>query len=262
MTKELLNKVAIVTGAGGGIGRAIAEKLAEKGANIVLADINLENAQNTAKIIEQNYAVNTLALSVNVADETQVIDGFQQIITTFGQIDILVNNAGIQIISSVAEFEFEQWKKVIDINLNGMFLMTKYALREMEKQHSGNIVYIGSVHSFEASKNKSAYVASKHATLGLMRSVAKEYADKNIRANLVAPGFVLTPLVEKQIPEQAKQLGITEEEVINNILLKNTVDNKFTTLAEVADAVYFFAATQNNSLTGQSLIVSHGWHMK
>jgi 3-hydroxybutyrate dehydrogenase len=258
---SLNNKVAVVTGAASGIGKAIALKLAQEGANVVIVDLNLTAAEKAAREIETECKIKALALAVNVADEQQVIDAMDKVMATFQRIDILVNNAGIQIISPIVDFDYQQWKKVIDVNLNGMFLMTKYALKPMQAQRSGNIVFVGSVHSFEASKNKGAYVASKHATLGLMRAVAKENAEFNIRANLIAPGFVLTPLVEKQIPEQAQQLNMSEEGVIKNVLLKNTVDNQFTTLEEVADAVYYFAQIDNNSVTGQSLIVSHGWHM-
>ena len=132
----------------------------------------------------------------------------------------------------------------------------------MYKTGGGSIIYMGSVHSKEASKLKSAYVAAKHGILGLARTVAKEGAAHNVRANVVCPGFVRTALVEKQIPEQAKALGITEDEVIRNVMLKDTVDGAFTTTADVAEACLFFAASKTNALTGQSLIVSHGWHIE
>lgn len=259
--QDLLNKVAIVTGSASGIGKGAALKLAQQGANVVIADLNQAAADAAAQHITTETGIKAIGISVDVSCEEAVKSTIAKTLETFGRIDILVNNAGIQIISSVADFEFSQWKKVIDINLHGMFLMTKYCMQQMIKQNSGNIVFVGSVHSFEASLNKSAYVASKHATLGLMRAVAKEGAHHNIRSNLVAPGFVLTPLVEKQIPEQAEQLGISEEEVVKNVMLKNTIDGIFTTVEEVADAVYFFAKADSNAFSGQSLIVSHGWHM-
>src|SRR5690554_902220 len=124
------------------------------------------------------------------------------------------------------------------------------------------MLYMGSVHSLEASPLKSPYVAAKHGMLGLRRAVAKEGAEHGVRSNVVCPGFVRTPLVDKQIPEQAKELGITEEEVIKNVMLKDTVDGRFTTTDDVADAVLFFAAAKSNVMTGQSLVVSHGWYME
>lgn len=258
---DLSNKVAVVTGAAGGIGYAIALRLAQAGASIAILDLQAEAAQSAAEKITQATNQKAIGISVDVSSEEGVISAVKHVVDQFGQLDILVNNAGIQIISPVAEFEFSAWKKVIDINLHGMFLMTKYCMQQMQKQQTGNIIYIGSVHSFQASLNKSAYVASKHATLGLMHAVAKEGAKDNIVANLVAPGFVRTPLVDKQIPEQAKQLNMTEEEIIKKVMLKDTVDGEFTTAEDVAEAVCFFAASKTKALTGQSLVVSHGWHM-
>jgi 3-hydroxybutyrate dehydrogenase len=132
----------------------------------------------------------------------------------------------------------------------------------MYKAKSGSIVYMGSVHSKEASVLKAPYVAAKHGLLGLCRVVAKEGAQYNVRANVVCPGFVRTPLVDKQIPEQAKELGISKEDVIKHVMLKDTVDGEFTTTADVAEAVLFLAAFPTNALTGQSMVVSHGWFME
>jgi 3-hydroxybutyrate dehydrogenase len=132
----------------------------------------------------------------------------------------------------------------------------------MYKQNSGCIIYMGSVHSKEASKLKAPYVSAKHALLGLARVVAKEGAEHGVRANVICPGFVRTPLVDKQIPEQAKELGISEQAVIDNVMLKDTVDHEFTTVADVAEAALFLAAFESNALTGQSIIVSHGWFME
>jgi 3-hydroxybutyrate dehydrogenase len=130
------------------------------------------------------------------------------------------------------------------------------------QRRGGTIIYMGSAHSKEASPLKSPYVTAKHGIVGLCKSVAKEGAAAGIRANVICPGFVRTPLVERQIPEQARDLGITEEEVIQNVMLKNTVDGQFTTLEDVAETALFFAAFPSNALTGQSILVSHGWHMQ
>lgn len=154
-------------------------------------------------------------------------------------------------------------EKLISIQLDGAFLTTRAALRHMYASgKGGSIIYMGSVHSKEASKLKAPYVTAKHGLIGLCKVVAKEGAAHNVRANVICPGFVRTPLVDKQIPEQAKELGITEEQVIKNVMLKDTVDGEFTTTDDVAQTALFFASFESNALTGQSLIVSHGWFME
>jgi 3-hydroxybutyrate dehydrogenase len=160
-------------------------------------------------------------------------------------------------------FPFADWRKMLAIHLDGAFLATRACVRHMYAGgRGGSIIYIGSVHSKEASVLKSAYVTAKHGLEGLTRVMAKEGAKHGVRANLIAPGFVRTPLVDKQIPEQARELGISEDEVIRNVMLKETVDGEFTTIQDVARVALFFAAFPSNALTGQSLIVSHGWFME
>jgi len=199
---------------------------------------------------------------MDVASEEQVEAATAKVIKAFDTLDVLVSNAGIQIVAPVVDFDFAKWKRMIAIHLDGAFLTTRAALRQMYKQDSGSIIYMGSVHSKEASKLKAPYVSAKHALLGLAQVVAKEGAEHNVRANVICPGFVRTPLVDKQIPEQAKELGISEQEVIDNVMLKDTVDHKFTTVEDVAEAALFFASFQSNALTGQSIVVSHGWFME
>ena len=149
------------------------------------------------------------------------------------------------------------------IHADGAFLTTRAAMRAMIAQgKGGSIIYMGSVHSHEASPLKSAYVTAKHGLIGLAKTVAKEGAKDKIRANVICPGFVRTPLVEKQIPEQAKALGISEADVVKNVMLKDTVDGEFTTVQDVAQLAVFLAGFQTNALTGQSITVSHGWHMQ
>jgi 3-hydroxybutyrate dehydrogenase len=182
-------------------------------------------------------------------------------VSQFGRIDIAISNAGIQIVHPVEEFPFADWKKLLAIHLDGGFLITKACLPHMYAKKSGAIIYMGSVHSKEASPLKSAYVAAKHGLLGLARVVAREGGPHGVRANVICPGFVLTPLVEKQIPEQAIALGISEDEVVKKIMLGQTVDGEFTTVADVAELALFLAAFPSNALTGQSIVVSHGWCM-
>lgn len=260
---NLKGKVIVITGAASGIDKRIAEKFAENGSHVVIADLDLNAATGVANEISKTYGVTAMPVQMDVTDEAQVNNGVAAAAAKFGHIDCLVSGAGIQIISPIVDFEFAKWKKLIDIHVHGGFLTTKACMKQMIAQKTGgHIIIIGSVHSFEASMNKAAYVTAKHGLLGLVRSVAKEGAAHNISANLIGPGFVKTPLVEKQIPEQAKALGISEEEVIKKIMLGETVDGEFTNLDDVANVALFLASFQTNALTGQSVIVSHGWHIQ
>jgi 3-hydroxybutyrate dehydrogenase len=258
---DLKGRVALITGAASGIGKDIAVRLAEQGGIPVIADLNLDAAKATAKEIEQKGA-RSFAVAMNVTDEEQVEKGVADTVAKFGKVDILVSNAGIQIVHPFVDFPFSDWKKLIAIHLDGAFLTTKACLKHMYKANYGRVVYMGSVHSVEASKLKAPYVTAKHGLIGLARVLAKEGAEHNVTANVVCPGFVRTPLVEKQIPEQAEALGITEAEVISKVMLKDTVDGEFTTVDDVANAVLFFAGATSNVYTGQSLVVSHGWFMQ
>ena len=184
-------------------------------------------------------------------------------IGAFGRLDILISNAGIQTVAPIDQFEFAKWKQLLAIHLDGAFLTTRAALREMYKAgRGGSIIYMGSVHSKEASVLKAPCVTAKHGLIGLAKVVAKEGAAHGVRANVICPGFVRTPLVDKQIPEQAKELGISEQEVIKNVMLKETVDGEFTTVDDVAQTALFLASFGSNALTGQSIVVSHGWFMQ
>jgi 3-hydroxybutyrate dehydrogenase len=258
---DLENRVTIITGAASGISKEIAVRLAAVGGVPVIADLDLKAAEATASEIKAKGA-DAFAVAMNVADEAQVEKGVADTVAKYGKVDILVSNAGIQIVHPLVDFPFAEWKKLLAIHLDGAFLTTKACLRHMYKANYGRVIYMGSVHSVEASKLKAAYVTAKHGLLGLARVLAKEGAEHNVTANVVCPGFVRTPLVDKQIPEQAKELGITEAEVVKNVMLKDTVDGEFTTVGDVADAVLFFAGASNNLYTGQSLVVSHGWFMQ
>ncbi len=255
------DKVAIVTGAASGIGKEIALRFAAEGGIPVIADLNFDAADTTAREIKAR-GKDAFAIAMDVADEASVEKGVADTMAKYHRIDVLVSNAGIQIVKPIVDFPFADWKRLLAIHLDGAFLTTKACLKHMYKAKSGSIVYMGSVHSKEASVLKAPYVTAKHGLLGLARVVAKEGAQYNVRANVVCPGFVRTPLVDKQIPEQAKELGISEEDVIKHVMLKDTVDGEFTTTADVAAAVLFLAGFETNALTGQSLVVSHGWFME
>ncbi|WP_168787424.1 3-hydroxybutyrate dehydrogenase [Paraburkholderia aromaticivorans] len=258
---SLKNKVALVTGAASGIGEQCARKLAALGAAVVIADLNLKAAESVAESIREDGG-KALAVSMDVTSEEAVNAGIQLAVDKLGSIDVLVSNAGIQIVNPIEDYAFSDWKKMLAIHLDGAFLTTRAAVKHMYAAgNGGSIIYMGSVHSHEASKLKAAYVTAKHGLLGLARVVAKEGGPRGVRANVVCPGFVRTPLVDKQIPEQAKALGISEEDVIKNVMLKETVDGEFTTVEDVANTVAFLAGFESSALTGQSIIVSHGWSM-
>jgi 3-hydroxybutyrate dehydrogenase len=256
---ELNGKVALITGAAAGIGHAIAKRYLEAGGRVVVADLNLEAATAAARGLAD--AKSAIAVAMDVSSEEQVNSGVEKAVASFGTVDILVSNAGIQIVHPIEDFPYADWKKLLAIHLDGAFLTTKACVKHMYRQNSGSLIYMGSVHSHEASPLKSAYVAAKHGILGLARTMAKEGAKHNVRANVICPGFVRTALVDKQIPEQAKELGITEERVIKEVMLGETVDQEFTMVDDIAEVALMLAAFKTNALTGESIIVSHGWHM-
>ena len=259
---RLEGKVAYITGAASGIGREIALEFAREGARIVIADLNKQAADAAAAEIEKAGS-KAIGVAVDVVDEAQVDASVQAGIKAFGSIDILISNAGIQIVHPIEEFSYAEWKKLLAIHLDGAFLTTRACVRQMiASKKGGGIIYMGSVHSKEASVLKAPYVTAKHGLIGLAKTVAKEGAKHNIRANVICPGFVRTPLVEKQIPEQARTLGISEDDVVKKVMLKDTVDGEFTTTADVAQVALMFASFPSNALTGQSLVVSHGWFMQ
>ena len=259
---KLDGKSAIVTGAASGIGRAIAQAYAREGARVAIADLNFDAANQTAVEISAAGG-KAIGVAMDVTSEEDVNAGVAATVAAFGGVDILVSNAGIQIVHPVEEFTYADWKKMMAIHVDGAFLTTKACLPHMYKSgRGGSVIYMGSVHSKEASLLKAPYVTAKHGLIGLAKVVAKEGAAHGVRANVICPGFVRTPLVDKQIPEQAKALGITEEQVVKNVMLKFTVDGEFTTLEDVAETALFFAAFPSNALTGQSLVVSHGWFMQ
>ena len=262
MSNKLTDKIAFVTGAASGIGKEIAAVYAREGAKVAIADMNRVAAQAAADELKATGA-SAMAVAADVTDEGQVNAAVAEVVQAWGGIDILVSNAGIQIVHPLEDFPFADWKKMLAIHLDGAFLTTKACLPHMYASgRGGSIIYMGSVHSKEASMLKAPYVTAKHGLIGLAKTVAKEGAKYKVRANVICPGFVRTPLVDKQIPEQAKALGISEAEVIKNVMLKETVDGEFTTVADVAEVALLFASFPSNALTGQSMVVSHGWFMQ
>jgi 3-hydroxybutyrate dehydrogenase len=264
---SIQGKVAVITGAASGIGREIAFELSRAGALIAVADINLDGAQAVADGIVQAGG-RAMGVAMDVTDEAAVDAGIASVVAELGAVDILVSNAGIQIVNPIENYAFADWKKMLAIHLDGAFLTTRAALPHMYRDdghgnsRGGVVIYMGSVHSHEASKLKSAYVTAKHGLLGLARVLAKEGGSRGVRSHVVCPGFVRTPLVDRQIPEQSLELGISEEEVVKNVMLGQTVDGIFTTVEDVAKTVRFLAEFPSAALTGQSVVVSHGWYMQ
>jgi len=255
---KLKDRSALITGAASGIGKHIAQVFAREGAKVAIADLNRDAAQAAAAEIGGG----AMGVAMDVTDEAAVNRGVATVVDAFSGVDILISNAGIQIIHPLEEFSYAEWKKMLAIHLDGAFLTTRACLPHMYKRGRGSVIYMGSVHSKEASVLKAPYVAAKHGLIGLAKVIAKEGAAHGVRANVICPGFVRTPLVDKQIPEQAKTLGISENDVIKKVMLKDTVDGEFTTVGDVAEAALFFASFPTNALTGQSLVVSHGWFMQ
>src|SRR6201987_4845476 len=235
---RLKDKVAIVTGAASGIGKEIAKSFAREGARVVIADLNQKAADAAAA--ELGDTRKALGVVMDVTNEEQVEAGVARTVEQFGKIDVLVSNAGLQVVAPLDQFKFADWKKLLSIHLDGAFLTTRAVLQRMYKQGSGgSIVYMGSAHSKEALGLKGTYVTAKHGLIGFAKVVAKEGAKHGVRANVICPGFVRSPLVERQIPQQAKELGISEAEVIKNVMLKDTVDGEFTSVEDVAQAALF-----------------------
>ncbi|MFC0588740.1 3-hydroxybutyrate dehydrogenase [Novosphingobium aquiterrae] len=259
---DLTDKICIVTGAASGIGLGIAKRFAQAGAMVAIADLNLEAAQAAADSLNAGRADCAMAVAMDVTSEEQVEAGVAAVVARRGTVDVLVSNAGIQIVNPVQDFAYADWKKMLAIHLDGAFLTSKAVLPHMYRQGSGAVILMGSVHSKTASPLKSAYVTAKHGLLGLARTIAREGGAHGVRANVICPGFVRTPLVDKQIPEQAKELGISEDEVVKKVMLGQTVDGEFTSIEDVAEVALLFAAFPSNALTGQSLVVSHGWFME
>ena len=259
---KLKDKICIVTGAASGIGKEIAFTYAREGGRVVIADLAIAAAQATAAEVVAAGG-QAMAVAMDVTNEAQVNSAVAEVVAAWGGVDVLVSNAGIQIVHPIGEYPFADWKKMLAIHLDGAFLTTKACWPHMlASGRGGSIIYMGSVHSKEASVLKSAYVTAKHGLIGLCKTVAKEGGTHGIRANVICPGFVRTPLVDKQIPEQAQALGISEADVVRTVMLKETVDGEFTTVHDVAEVALLFAGFESSALTGQSLVVSHGWFMQ
>jgi 3-hydroxybutyrate dehydrogenase len=258
---NLNGKRCIITGAASGIGRGIAARFVADGARVAIADLAADAAAAVAAELTACGPGDAMAIAMDVTDEAQVNAGVARVIEAWGGVDVLISNAGVQIVHRIEDFPYDAWRKMLAIHLDGAFLTTKACLPHMYAAGSGVVIYMGSVHSHEASKLKAPAGTAKHGLLGLARVLAREGAEHGVRSNVICPGFVRTPLVERQIPEQARDLGISEEEVVATVMLGQTVDAEFTEISDIAELAWFLAAFPNNALTGQSIVASHGWFM-
>ncbi len=256
----LKNKVALVTGATSGIGLAIAKTLAAQGCAVGVNGSRAEREITPlTDEISKAHGVKCAALSADMADPKSIAAMMGRVVSELGPVDILINNAGIQHVSPIADFPPEKWDALIAINLSAAFHTTRAVLGPMMDRGWGRIVNIASAHGLVASPYKSAYVAAKHGMLGLTKVTALEAAEKGVTANAICPGYVWTPLVEKQIPDQAKAHGMSEKDVIEKVMLAPQPNKKFATVEEIAALTVFLCSDMGASITGASLPVDGGW---
>ena len=260
MQRMLAGKVAIVTGSTSGIGLGIARALAEAGANIVLNGLgDMDEIKRTRVMLEQATGVTVAFDGANLMDAGETAAMVQRTEKQFGRVDVLVNNAGIQHVSPIEEFPAAKWDAILALNLSAVFHATKAAFAGMKARKFGRVINVASAHGLVASPFKSAYVAAKHGVVGLTKVTALEGAEFNVTANAICPGYVYTPLVEKQIDDQAKAHGIPREQVIRDVLLVNQPNKKFATVEEMGALAAFLASDLAASITGAALPVDGGW---
>ena len=255
-----MTKTAVITGSTSGIGLAIAKAFAKGGANIVLNGFG--SPDEIRQATDDVSALTSGTVLYHGADMTKPAEIADLIVTAterFGSVDILVNNAGIQYVEKVEDFPIEQWDRIIAINLSSSFHTIRAAIPGMKAKGWGRIINIASAHGLVASPFKAAYVAAKHGVLGLTKTVALEVAENGITANSICPGYVLTPLVEKQIPDQARTRGITEQQVINDVMLKGQPTKKFITVEQVAALAVYLAGDDAAQITGTHVSMDGGW---
>ena len=256
----LKGKNALVTGSTSGIGLGIAEGLAAQGVNLVLNGFGDANEIETLRAgLAAKFGVKVLYDGADMSKADQIEAMMHKAEKDLGGIDILVNNAGIQHVAPVDEFPVNKWDAIIAINMSSTFHTTRCALAYMKKQGWGRIINIASAHALVASPFKSAYVTAKHGVMGFTKTVALEVAEKGITVNAICPGYVLTPLVEKQIPDTAKARGITEEQVKRDVLLAAQPTKKFVTVEELAGTTVFLCSDAAASITGTNISVEGGW---
>jgi 3-hydroxybutyrate dehydrogenase len=256
----LKGKVAVVTGSTSGIGLAIARTYAQDGADVVINGFGDKDAiEKERSGIEKDFGVKALYSGADMSKGDQIAQMIADAEAKLGSVDILVNNAGIQFVSPIEEFPLEKWDQIIAINLSAAFHAVRAAVPGMKKRKWGRIINTASAHALVASPFKSAYVSAKHGIAGLTKTVALETATFGITANAICPGYVWTPLVEKQIPETMAARGLTREQVIKDVLLAAQPTKEFVTVEEIAGLALYLTSDLARSITGAILAIDGGW---
>lgn len=252
-----MTQIALVTGAASGIGLALAKSLATTGLHVIVSDLDVDAAMAASQILtEQGYSAESYRLDVSSQDNIDEVAG------KFPQVDVLINNAGVQYVAKLEEFPADRWRLLTEILLIGPAMLTRAVLPGMKSRSFGRIINIGSIHSLVASPFKSAYVAAKHGIVGLAKVIALETADYDITVNTICPSYVKTPLVEKQVAQQAREHGISEDEVVNNIMLEPMPKKAFIEMKELAATVEFLLSDGAKNITGQNIVLDGGWTVK
>ncbi len=256
----LKGKSALVTGSTSGIGLAIARALAAQGANVTINGFGDKAAIETERTkIEKDFGVKSQYSAADVTKPAEIADMIHTAEKAFGSLDVLVNNAGVQYVAPIEEFPIEKWDQIIAINLSAAFHTIRAAVPGMKSRKWGRIINTASAHSLVASPFKSAYVSAKHGLAGLTKTVALEVATFGITANCISPGYVWTPLVEKQIPDTMKARNMTAEQVKRDVLLAAQPTKEFVTVDEVADLALYLCSDAAKAITGANLSIDGGW---
>ncbi|QFZ54634.1 3-hydroxybutyrate dehydrogenase [Oceanihabitans sp. IOP_32] len=253
-----MNKSVLITGSTSGIGLGIAKRFAKAGYNIMFHGLEKDGA-HIAKQVGEKYDVKVAFSSANLLKSEAIEDLIKQTITSFGALHVLINNAGIQYVSPIEAFPNNKYENIIAINMNAVFYASKAAWNQMKKQNFGRIINVSSVHGLRASEFKSAYVTAKHGVIGMTKVLALEGAAFNITCNAICPGYVKTPLVEGQIKDQAKAHNMTEDEVIEKVMLKKQAVKQFVPLDAIADMAVLLAKDSATTITGSSFVLDGGW---
>lgn len=256
---DLKGKTAIITGSTSGIGLGIAQGFAAQGINIMLNGFGDSVEIEKERQAIENQGVKCIYNDADMTQPNEITAMVEEAVKVFGSIDIVVNNAGIQHVAPVEEFSPEKWDSIIAINMSSSFHTVRAAIPHMKRQGWGRIINIASAHGLIASPFKSAYVTAKHGVLGFTKTIALEVAEDNITCNAICPGYVLTPLVEKQIPDTAKARGISEEEVKRDVILSAQWTKKFVTVEELAGTSLFLCSEHAENITGTHISVDGGW---
>jgi len=257
--RPLAGKTAVVTGSTSGIGLGIAQAFAAAGMDVMLNGLGAPDVDEIQRGIEREFGVATAYSGADMSKPGEITAMFEDAVARFGKVDVLVNNAGIQHVEAIETFPPEKWDQIIAINLSAAFHAIRAAVPGMKARKWGRIINVASAHALVASPFKSAYVTAKHGIVGLTKTVALETAEHGVTANAICPGYVLTPLVEKQIPETAKARMLTEDQVVRDVLLKAQPTRRFVTTEEIGALAVFLATDAARSITGAAIPIEGGW---